>query len=493
MKPIVLNRVDYRDRVHAGWLGKNIGGTLGGPYEGKMHTLDLDYYDPLPDGNQPNDDLDLQLVWLAMMEEFGVPPRLGHFADYWQRYLTRYPWDEYGFCNRNLDRGLRPPVSGWFENFYVDNMGSPIRSEIWACLAPADPQRAAALAWMDSALDHAGGEGTWGEMFWAAVESAAFVERDPETLIRIGLGMIPPGSEISRAIREALLCWQSGVRWGDARQRIREYYGHPHPCHAPQNHGFTIIGWLYGTDFGDRLCKAVNCGCDTDCTGATLGSLLGILGGMESIPERWSAPVGEGIKLHHLTSPFNAPKTLVELTDRTEAMAARMGLATGSHVSWGDSPELPDDLPGTLAENALATQAAARDVRTAESWDGDVCITLGYGGDPVLRPGQPTDVSVTASAPGRMPVKEISLNAPVGWTVQPLGAGRFRLSADEVADRNELVVGVEMPPNWATAKFTMLGPGEANGFPTMRNVARCPKCAYRVGAGHAQWCEEGKR
>ena len=55
-----------------------------------------------------------------------------------------------------------PPVSGWFENYYVDEMGSPIRSEIWACISPADPQTAASLAWMDSVMDHAGGEGTYG-------------------------------------------------------------------------------------------------------------------------------------------------------------------------------------------------------------------------------------------------------------------------------------------------------------------------------------------
>ena len=28
-----------------------------------------------------------------------------------------------------------------------------------------------------------------------------------------------------------------------------------------------MIGWLYGTDFGDALCKTVNCGYDTDSSG----------------------------------------------------------------------------------------------------------------------------------------------------------------------------------------------------------------------------------
>jgi hypothetical protein len=34
------------------------------------------------------------------------------------------------------------------------------------------------MAWKDSSLDHTGGEGTYGEMFWAALQAAAFVEKD---------------------------------------------------------------------------------------------------------------------------------------------------------------------------------------------------------------------------------------------------------------------------------------------------------------------------
>ena len=58
-----------------------------------------------------------------------------------------------------------------------------------------------------------------------------------------------------------------------------EHHGHPNFTDAPQNIAFTILGWLYGEDFGDAILKAVNCGYDTDCTGATLGAILGIIGG----------------------------------------------------------------------------------------------------------------------------------------------------------------------------------------------------------------------
>lgn len=57
---------------------------------------------------------------------------------------------------------------------------------------------------------------------------------------------------------------------------------------SPRNVAFTIIGWLYGeSDFGKSICIAVNCGDDTDCTGATMGSLFGIISGTKAIPEKW--------------------------------------------------------------------------------------------------------------------------------------------------------------------------------------------------------------
>ena len=114
MPQIQLGRTEYRDKVLACWLGKNIGGTLGTPWEGQKQMHDLTFYDPVPKEPLPNDDLDLQLVWLKMLEEQGASPPLPTFAEYWVRYLSAFPWNEYGFCRRNLARGLMPPISGCF-------------------------------------------------------------------------------------------------------------------------------------------------------------------------------------------------------------------------------------------------------------------------------------------------------------------------------------------------------------------------------------------
>ncbi len=486
MSTLTLSESEYKDKVYACWLGKNIGGTLGAPYEGRKEIHSLTYYEPVPDGSAPNDDLDFQLVWLKMLQDRGVRPKLSDFVDYWIRHLSSYPWNEYGFCRRNLDRGLRPPISGCFENYFIDEMGSPIRSEIWACVAPGDPQLAAELAWMDSALDHAGGEGTYGEMFWSAVESAAFVISDARALIRVGLAMIPIWSRISRVVREALWCHDNGVPWAQARERVLRCFGHQQPCHAPQNHGFTVIGWLYGRDYGDSICKAVNCGYDTDCTGATLGSLLGILGGTAGIPKEWRDPVGDRIVLHKFTRNLEAPATVADLTEQVASVARTMVSERSDSVRFGKTTSVPKDILSLLMRNEKAALALSRDPMSAIAYADDLEVALHYGGDPVLLPGIDKVVGVSVTG-GHLPQPAvIRLRLPSGWRAEALGElrgqHRFRLRGRKVADRNTIRVDVEVGGKRLSASFAMLGPGEAKGYPCGDNVPTCPRCHARLEA-----------
>ncbi|NOU98400.1 hypothetical protein GC093_35040 [Paenibacillus sp. LMG 31456] len=342
-----LNEKEYYRKIYGGWLGKNIGGTLGYPVEGRMELLDLTYYPQLSEGPLPNDDLDLQIVWLHALEQYGARLTATELGQEWMEHVF-FPFDEYGYGLANLRRGLIPPVAGWFNNPFADCMGSPIRSEIWAMIAPGCPGVAAYYAYQDAIVDHAGGEGVYGEMFFAAIESAAFFESDRDQLIQIGLTYIPDESRTAKAVN-ALLEWhKEGRTWTEARELILEHHGHPNFTDAPQNIAFTLLGWLYGEDFGDAILKAVNCGYDTDCTAATLGAILGIILGPENLPERWLKPVGDRIAVNAPIKGFPIPQTLDELTTRTLTIGKEVAAVWNIPIEFGQEKSTTELQPELL-------------------------------------------------------------------------------------------------------------------------------------------------
>jgi len=215
-----LNINDYRKKVLGCWMGKNIGGTLGAPFEWKRQINNVEFYTQKLDGNPlPNDDLDIQLLWLIALEEMGIDINAHILAEYWRMYVTPY-WCEYGTAKVNLSAGLMPPLSGMLNNPYKHSCGAFIRSEIWACIAPGCPQIAVKYAYEDAIIDHGDGEGMLAEIFCAALESSAFVEKDIFKLIDIALSYIPADCAIAKSVKRVVDVYRSGKSWREARDIV---------------------------------------------------------------------------------------------------------------------------------------------------------------------------------------------------------------------------------------------------------------------------------
>ncbi len=324
-KKSTINEAEFRDQVYACWLGKNIGGTLGMPFEGKKELNNITFYTKIKEGEPAaNDDLDLQILWLKAMEENNCLVDAYTLGEYWLKYVP-VNWNEYGVGKANMQLGIMPPLSGEYNNAkWKTSNGAWIRSEIWACLAPGNPLLAAQFAWNDACVDHGCAEGTFAEIFTATLESAAFIEKDMNKLIQFALSTIPDDCLVAKAVNTALEAKKNGMTWQQAREAVITATEDLGWFQAPRNVAFTMIGWLFGEgDFGKSICIAVNCGDDTDCTGATLGSIFGIIYGTAIIPEKWRAPIGDGIKTVAI-SGFEAPATLQLLTDETIAMQKKV-------------------------------------------------------------------------------------------------------------------------------------------------------------------------
>ena len=335
------NRIDrYREKMIGCWLGKAVGGTLGMPYEGYAGPLNLSFYDPVPETMVANDDLDLQVLWACLLDEQSEP-RVGPelFVKGWRDHID-FPWDEYGACKRNLADGIRPPLTGSYDNWFINGMGAAIRSELWACLAPGNPALAAAYAREDACLDHAE-DGLWAEVWLAALQSAAFVETDLNKVITVGNEFLPEGSQILAAIEDTQSWWQESRDWQFVRSQILEKYGHENFTNVTENLAFTLLAFLDGNgDFSRSICTATNCGKDTDCTAATVGALLGIMN-PDAIDEKWLRPIGRDLVLSPEIVGISPPATLDDFTDLIIDLRERL---SGSAPERAESSVLPEGL-----------------------------------------------------------------------------------------------------------------------------------------------------
>ncbi|MBR5309493.1 MAG: ADP-ribosylglycohydrolase family protein [Clostridia bacterium] len=448
---MIIKQKEYLDKVRACFMGKNIGGTLGTPVEGKRGVFNIEFYThDTSKGALPNDDLDLQLVWLVAAERYGNKVNSQILADYWAARIYAH-WNEYGQGKVNVKNGLVPPVSGAYHNPMKDSNGAWIRSEIWACLCPGHPELAVQYAFEDSSVDHAD-EGIYAEVFTAALESAAFVEKDFEKLVDIALSYLPADCAIAGVVRLVQKCKKDGLTWREARKEVLTQYPdgfvhHVLPCEpedvvpvgkkgfdAPANIGIVMIGWLYGEgDFAKTLCTAANCGEDGDCTCATLGALWGILHGMDGIPQKWIEPIGEDIKVGCVDMTHEGtliPKTISALTKRVaNLMPAFMTHNVDITAEDGfeisalegdklfDSYELPKDLYVTT--HNFKELCEIRNPMSCKVDSPFLTTYLVYNNGIEISEGVETSFKLVFKPNFRQGWADVKINMPADWEVKP--------------------------------------------------------------------------
>lgn len=397
---IKLNRREILDKIHGCWLGKNMGGTIGGPFEGKRMLLDIPGFTTDKGAPLPNDDLDLQLVWLSALETIGAKRLTANdLADYWVSHIAPH-WNEYGIAKSNLLMGLLPPLSGEVHNAkWKTSNGAWIRSELWACLAPGFPNIAVKYAIMDASIDHGLSEGTHAEVFTAVLECFAFFESNVRKLIETALTYIPEDSMITSTVRLVLDCYDKKIPWQETRERIVENVKEVGWFQAAGNIGFTVLGLMYGEgDMLRSLIYAVNCGDDTDCTAGTVGAILGIIMGASGIPDDLKEYVGDRIVTISINGSYRheIAKTCAELTERVLKLMPEMFMAHGAQLHWTDGEtEINEE------EREKILVGYAQDVFSRSRFSYEVPGTLHthtvveYDREPIVKPGEDFKIKIT--------------------------------------------------------------------------------------------------
>ncbi len=199
---------------------------------------------------------------------------------------------------KNFIAGFIPPESARYQNAFREWIGAQIRGDYFGYINPADPQAAAEMAFRDASISHVK-NGIYGELWVAAMLAGAACTDNMEEIIQIGLNEIPTKSRLHEAITKIIAMWRAGATaeevLADIHSRWNEHIEH-HWCHTISNAEIVTACLLFGGgDFGKSICLAVQTGFDTDCNGATVGSIVGMAKGISAIDSKWTEPFHQSL------------------------------------------------------------------------------------------------------------------------------------------------------------------------------------------------------
>ena len=321
-----------RDKLTAAWRGRVCGCLLGQPVEGiktgelrlllratdnypmRRYITSADiknpvsekigfplsertYSDMLKNGFPGDDDTNYTFMASYLVEKFGRNFTSNDVCRVWKstQVMNCYCTAE-KVAYRNMIAGYAAPECAVYKNPYREWIGAQIRGDYFGYINPGDPETAAEMAWRDARVSHVK-NGIYGEMFVAAMNAAAAVVGSAEEAILCGMSQIPETSRLYERLQGVLDSYHGGMTW-DAffngfMQRYDEYLPHD-AVHVLSNAELTAAALLWGGgDYTKTVGLAVQAGFDTDCNGATAGSVVGMLGGTSVIGAEWTDPVGD--------------------------------------------------------------------------------------------------------------------------------------------------------------------------------------------------------
>lgn len=322
---------DLRKKVYGAWMGRICGCMLGKTVE-CIHSSELwpflketnnfpmhryiyrsdlsaeilakyqydfasrEYADQI-NGMPADDDTNYTTMAQLLIEKYGKDFTPYDVANLWSMVQSK---NAYCTAERvafhNFSNGYEPPQTAIYKNPYREWIGAQIRGDYFGYINPGNPSQASEMAWRDASISHVK-NGIYGEMLVAAMISIAAVCDNIEDVILGALAYIPSTSRLYEAILNLYAGYKNGMTKEEAFEKIHEEYNESTThcwCHTISNALIVVTSLLYGDgNFAESICMAVETGYDTDCNGATVGSIVGMMKGIENIPEYWTKPFSD--------------------------------------------------------------------------------------------------------------------------------------------------------------------------------------------------------
>ena len=334
------------EKLYAGLIGMDAGMRLGAPVENPFWTYERlqSYYGDIRGYLREqryytaDDDVNGPLIFVRALADNAMPETLTSEAvgETWLNYTRRgmgmFWWggEDASTEHRaymNLRRGVKAPRSGSIgENgkTAAEQIGGQIFADAWGLICPGDPARASALAAAAASVSH-DGSGVDGARFMAACIAAAYTASSLDEVLDTGLRFLPEKSDYRRVVETVRAYHRAHPAEADFRSCramiAREFREEAYPggYHIVPNAGICILAMLYGKgDLGRSIEISVMCGYDTDCNASNIGTILGVLGGLDGVPERYRRPINDLVTLSSVSGYLN----LVDLSDKAKELGA---------------------------------------------------------------------------------------------------------------------------------------------------------------------------
>lgn len=362
----------WRDKFYGAWLGRSVGCALGKPLEywdylyGKdgrpgWENIELWFkgadawpikgYTPghsraeeeyglkLSDWSfvstsdkikymESDDDLRYTILGLLLLEEKGLDfdswdiGKLWHSRLTYSQVCTAETQAYLNFAHETSHLHGEKPVD-WEKrqervrmhlNPYREWIGAAIRVDALAYGVAGRPELAAELAYKDASFSHVK-NGIYSAMFYSAMIAAAFVEQDIEKIIQIGLSEIPTTCRLAADVKRGMDIAYKAKDERGLVSKIWDEFSHYDAVHSNNNAALVAASLVYGgNDFEKAVVTSVYGGMDTDCNGATVGSIMGAKLGADQLPTNWTAPLNDTLYADLIGFDPVAISTLAERT-----------------------------------------------------------------------------------------------------------------------------------------------------------------------------------
>jgi ADP-ribosylglycohydrolase len=382
-----ISKEDFRDKIFGYWNGQLVGNYLGFPFENLYDEepipvfvdryftfedaeryglrMNLDdrraYIHIMADalgGAWSDDDTDIELMMLHGLEEYGLDITYEQVAALRDRHVRRFIWASNARVRELINEGHIPPATGSKElNDWWFGVTSHLINEIWGVVYPGMVEKAAYWSEWGARITN-DDWATHPTIFYGALYSAAFFEKDIHKLIQIGMGVLPPDSPFLEGIHDVLRWSEELEDWRECRQRIHEKYFKevagfeiPFPMMGSTVNALNaVMALVYGEgDFVQTVGIAATTGYDCDNQAATLGGLMGVIHGGSQIPDRltktlpsrgeWELPFNDSYLNYsrdHLPNHFN----ISDIVDRIVAVAEISIVKNGGEVKVENGKEV---------------------------------------------------------------------------------------------------------------------------------------------------------